>query len=175
MFFKQVCVLALASAAQSAIVAPLGAGLPLTNGYGLGTPLAYVAAPAQVTPAITAPVYAAAPSHIASYQFQQQDELGNLRFGYSNINSARHESGNTYAGVHGSYSYIDPNGVLQTTNYVADALGFRAEASNLPVAPVANLQQPVHTLIGPEPVEKTAEVKAAEAEFLAAFKEAQEA
>merc|ERR1712240_78148 len=95
---------------------------------------------------------------------------------------AKHESGNAYLGVSGSYSYVDSNGELQTTNYVADGLGFRVTATNLPVAPavpevepleapVFNLKAPVFEgkapvfdLVGPSPVEDTPEVKAASRE-----------
>jgi len=77
----------------------------------------------------------------------------------------------------GSYQYIDANGLLQTVNYVADPVnGFRVAATNLPVAPaapaapeVAPLVAPVFNLEGPAPVEDTAEVVAAKAEFQAAF------
>merc|ERR1739844_701127 len=90
-----------------------------------------------------------------SSQFQAQDEFGNLQYGYANINSQKHEVGNTYGGVQGSYSYVDANGVVQTTNYFADHLGFRVQATNLPVAaaapevalpvaPVFEGKQPVH-------------------------------
>merc|ERR1739838_1124927 len=90
-----------------------------------------------------------------SSQFQAQDEFGNLQYGYANINSQKHEVGNTYGGVQGSYSYVDANGVVQTTNYIADHLGFRVQATNLPVAaaapevalpvaPVFEGKQPVH-------------------------------
>merc|ERR1712032_540674 len=58
-------------------------------------------------------------------QFHAQDEFGNLNYGYSNLNSAKAEAGNTYGGVHGGYSYVDANGVLQQVQYVADAAGFR--------------------------------------------------
>ena len=60
------------------------------------------------------------------YQWQQyfitvpQDEDKNFSFGYSNINSARHEAGNAYTGVTGSYT----DG-RHTVNYVADVYGFR--------------------------------------------------
>ena len=37
----------------------------------------------------------------------------------------------------GSYSYVDPNGLLQTVNYISDAMGFRVAATNLPVHDVA--------------------------------------
>jgi len=69
---------------------------------------------------------------------------------------------------------------------VADHLGFRVEATNLPVAPTVELKQPVHTLEGPvytgvapeapvytgvapEHVKETPEVLAARAEFQALF------
>merc|ERR1712013_869820 len=74
-----------------------------------------VAAPAHVV----AEVRAAVPT-VTSTQFHSQDEEKNFAFGYSNINSARRESGNALTGVTGSYS----DG-FRTYNYVADGLGFR--------------------------------------------------
>merc|ERR1712142_927203 len=175
-------------------------------GYGAGLPIAHAAyAPAAVAPAaiapatvatyadaapVIAPAAIAAPAPSVSSQFHSQDEFGNTAHGYANINSAKHEQGNGYLGVTGSYSYVDANGVLQTTNYIADGLGFRVQATNLPVAPVApevapleapvfNLKAPVFEgkapvfdLVGPAPVEDTAEVKAAKLEFQAKFDEA---
>merc|ERR1712107_893084 len=35
--------------------------------------------------------------------------------------------------VRGSYSYVDGDGIIQSVNYIADALGFRVGATNLPV------------------------------------------
>jgi len=153
-----------------------------------GLPIA-AAAPAPVAPAtIIAPAAVAAPS--VSSQFHSQDEFKNVAHGYANVNSAKHEQGNAIFGVTGSYSYVDANGKLQTTNYIADGLGFRVEATNLPVAPEApevapleapvfnlkapvfDLKAPVFDLVGPSPVEDTPEVKAAKAEFQAAFDEA---
>jgi len=147
-------------------------------------PIAAPVAPA----AVIAPAAVAAPS--VSSQFHSQDEFKNVAHGYANINSAKHEQGNAIFGVSGSYSYVDANGELQTTNYVADGLGFRVAATNLPVAPTApevapleapvfnlkapvfDLKAPVFDLVGPSPVEDTPEVKAAKAEFQAAFDEA---
>merc|ERR1712142_939935 len=174
-------------------------------GYGAGLPIAHAAyAPAAVAPAaiapatvatyaaaapVIAPAAIAAPAPSVSSQFHSQDEFGNTAHGYANINSAKHEQGNGYLGVTGSYSYVDANGVLQTTNYIADGLGFRVQATNLPVAPVApevapleapvfNLKAPVFEgkapvfdLVGPAPVEDTPEVAAAKAEFQAKFDE----
>ena len=39
----------------------------------------------------------------------------------------------------GSYSYVDANGLLQTVNYISDAMGFRVAATNLPVHHVEGL------------------------------------
>merc|ERR1711962_1763811 len=93
------------------------------------------AAPAVVeaAPVVKAVAAPAVPS-VTSTQYRAGDEFGNNAFGYSNINSARQESGNE-AGVTGSYSYVDEAGV-HTRHYVADAYGFRVTGDNLPVAPV---------------------------------------
>merc|ERR1712172_162156 len=72
------------------------------------------------------------PAPITSSQFQAQDELGNIAYGYQNVNSAKQERGNIYGGVEGSYSYVDEAGV-HTVNYVADDLGFRIVGENLPI------------------------------------------
>merc|ERR1712156_565747 len=89
-------------------------------------------APTYTAPVAT-PTVAAAPA-VTATQYHGQDELGNTQYGYSNINSAKHEVGNAH-GVQGTYSYVDANGIVQTTNYIADDLGFRVSATNLPVAP----------------------------------------
>merc|ERR1712168_1737351 len=173
-----------------AVVASLAASAKaqvLINPYA-GVPLA---APAYAGAPLLAPGAIAAPS--LSSQFQSQDEFRNVAHGYANINSAKHEQGNALVGVTGSYSYVDANGELQTTNYIADGLGFRVQATNLPVAPevpavpevelpvapvytgkapVFTGKAPVFNLVGPSPVEDTDEVKAAKAEFQAAFDEA---
>jgi len=126
------------------------------------------------------PAYSYAPYSAPSYvgsQFHAQDEFGNLNYGYSNLNSVKHEIGNTYGGVSGSYSYVDSNGALQSVNYVADGLGFRVADSRLPVAPVYDgvapefnpepLVAPVFDGKAPEPVVDTPEVAEARAAHLA--------
>merc|ERR1711971_79150 len=99
------------------------------NGY--GAPSApVIASYAQAVPApviaeaVPAPVIAKAAPIAASHssQYQAQDEDKNFSFGYSNINSAKQETGNAYGGVTGSYTYTDEAGV-HTVNYVADHLG----------------------------------------------------
>merc|ERR1712002_1296333 len=106
---------------------------------------------AQYLPYTAGPAIAAAPyaPYAPSSQFQAQDEFGNLQYGYANINSAKTETGNTYAGVTGGYSYVDANNKLQTVNYVADGLGFRVADSRLPVAPVYDGVAPT---FNPEPL-----------------------
>jgi len=58
-------------------------------------------------------------------QYHFQDGLGNINYGYSNVNSAKQEVGNIRDGVQGQYSYVDANGIQQTVSYVADDDGFR--------------------------------------------------
>lgn len=65
-------------------------------------------------------------------QYHSQDELGQYRYGYSSPLVAKDET-KTFDGVtRGSYSYIDANGQYQTAAYVADGLGFRIAATNIP-------------------------------------------
>jgi len=92
-------------------------------------PPAAVAAPvvvaaAPVAAAVAAPVAIA--SHgdyqsVSSSQYHSQDEEGNYAFGYSNVNGARQEEGNSLTGVMGSYTGAAGN----TVRYVADEWGFR--------------------------------------------------
>jgi len=73
----------------------------------------------------------------------------------------------------GSYQYVDANGVLQTTHYVADPInGFQVAATNIPVA-VAGAQ-PILP-VGPVAVEPTPEVVAATADHLAVHAAAKQA
>lgn len=63
-------------------------------------------------------------SEFEKYNNYFQDEFGNYNYGYSNINSAKVESGNALTGVTGSYTVNDGHGIRRV-DYVADALGFR--------------------------------------------------
>merc|ERR1712109_12414 len=120
--------------------------------YVNGVPIGYAGAAPVAAPGYNTAAYPyAAPVHAPvapSSQFQAQDEFGNLQYGYANINSQKHEIGNTYGGVTGGFHYVDANGVVQTRQYIADHLGFRAQATDLPVAPavpeVEPLVAPVH-------------------------------
>ncbi|ROT85148.1 Cuticle protein 6 [Penaeus vannamei] len=142
------------------------------------TPISYNVAPAPVSYNVApAPVsYNVAPAPVsynlapapASYnvdpfapvapvqsQYHAQDEIGQYSFGYAGGPSSRAESRDAFGVVRGSYNYVDSEGKVQTQHYVADALGFRASGTNLPMAPDA----PLAALPGPvpEPVQDTAE------------------
>merc|ERR1712029_1229687 len=164
---------------------PLTAG-PVAAAPAIAAPIAtatYAAAPAiaapvatatyaAAAPAIAAPVVAAAPvAAPASSQYQAQDEFGNVAYGYQNINSAKQESGNALGGVTGSYTYADEAGV-HTVNYIADALGFRVQGDNLPVAPVHAAVAPVAPVHQAVPVVDTPEVVEAKAAFFKAYEAA---
>merc|ERR1711892_1052209 len=89
--------------------AALGYPYAYARGYAapaLGAYRRVAAAPIVAAPAVhavaAAPVVAevrAAVPTVTSTQFHSQDEAKNYAFGYSNINSARQESGNALTGV----------------------------------------------------------------------------
>jgi len=149
--------------ALNAAPAPVVAA-PVVASYAQAVPAPVIAeaVPAPVI-AKAAPIAPIAASH--SSQYQAQDEDKNFSFGYSNINSAKQETGNAYGGVTGSYTYTDEAGV-HTVNYVADHLGFRATSDNLPVAPANLAVAPVHVA---EPVVDTPAVVEAKAAFFKAY------
>merc|ERR1712168_1680565 len=143
----------------------------LVNPYFGGLAGAPVLAGAPITTFAAAPGPYAVPAAPLASQFHAQDEFGNTVHGYSNINSAKHEAGHPLVGVSGGYSFVDPNGKLQTTSYVADGLGFRVQATNLPVAPVYDGVAPVFEPELPVAPVDTAEVAAAKVAHAAAVAE----
>merc|ERR1719228_2058499 len=96
------------------------AAAPIVAVHAVAAAPAVASAPilTKAAPIVTK-VETAVPS-VTSSQFHSQEEEKNYSFGYSNINSARVESGNAGTGVSGSYS----DG-FRTYHYVADGLGFR--------------------------------------------------
>ena len=143
----QILLTACVAASQAQfIAAPFGLGAPVVT-----VNAAPIEAAAPVVTVNAAPIEAAAPLNPSS-QFHAQDEFGNFQYGYSNINSQKQETGNAYGGVSGSYSYVDANGIVQTINYIADELGFRAQGTNIANAPgtsvVAPLEEPEFNLSG---------------------------
>ncbi|KAG8235991.1 hypothetical protein J437_LFUL016524 [Ladona fulva] len=141
----------------------------------LHAPVAYstVAAAPLVRSTIVAPAPVAYAGHLGvSSQYHAQDELGQYSYGYAGGPSAKSEV-KTFDGVtRGGYSYVDAEGKVQNVNYVADGLGFRVAATNLPVAPQPI---PAEPLIAPAPVEDTVEVASAKAAHFAAHAEAKAA
>merc|ERR1712002_1123778 len=140
---------------------------PYHGGLFAGAPVTYTGAPittVAAAPAAAPVAYAGYPVAPLTQQFHSQDEFGNVAHGYNQLNAAAHTAGNALVGVSGAYSYVDPNGDLQTTTFVADGLGYRVKATNLPVAPTFDPELPV------APVD-TAEVAAAKEAHAAAVAE----
>merc|ERR1712088_1023688 len=132
--------------------------LPYAQNYAYHTPATPVvqAAPSRpvvsVTHSAPAPVvhaapvvqaaapvgYAAAPVHVApaavqGSQYHAQDDAGQYSFGYNDGSSVKQEIKTADGVVRGAYSYVDADGIVQNVNYIADAIGFRVGATNLPV------------------------------------------
>ncbi|XP_066258605.1 cuticle protein 19.8-like isoform X2 [Euwallacea similis] len=105
-----------------------------------------------------------------SSQYHSQDSLGQYAYGYANGLSTKNEVRSIDGQTVGSYSYVDPEGKLQSVHYRSDALnGFRASATNLPTAPQAA------PIAAPQPIQDTPEVIEARTRHLEAFKLAEEA
>merc|ERR1712061_206961 len=154
--------------------------LPYAQNYAYHTPATPVvqAAPSRpvvsVTHSAPAPVvhaapvvqaaapvaYAAAPVHVApaavqGSQYHAQDDAGQYSFGYNDGSSVNQEIKTADGVIRGAYSYVDSDGIVQNINYIADALGFRVGATNLPVyhvdAPV-EAAAPVQAVAAAAPV-----------------------
>ena len=91
---------------------------------------------------------------VTSHQHHAQDALGQYEYGYNSANLAKHELKTADGVTRGAYSYVDANGVLQTTNYISDdVFGFRVAATNLPqaVAPAPAPVAPAPIAVAPAP------------------------
>merc|ERR1712061_670565 len=111
--------------------------------YGAATPVVQTAAPvvqaaapvvqayAQPTPVVqaAAPVVPVAVASPEPSQYHAQDDFGQYSVGYS----VKQEVKTADGVIRGAYSYVDSDGIVQTVNYIADGLGFRVGATNLPV------------------------------------------
>lgn len=106
---------------------------------------------------------------IQQQQYHAQDEFGQYSYGYSEPLSAKKEIKTLDGVTRGSYSYIDAENKLQTVDYVADGLGFRVAATNLPKPVQVPEIRPAEL---PLPVVETPEVAAARISHLAAFEDA---
>merc|ERR1711928_198670 len=117
------------TAAASPVIAPevSYAYLPYASNYGYSVPAA-----------------APAPVDTTNSQYHAQDDFGQYNYGYSDPNSVKQEVKTADGVTRGSYSYVDANGIVQTVNYISDAMGFRVAATNLPVHNVeGNAVEPV--------------------------------
>merc|ERR1712117_512220 len=123
-------------------------GHPYASSYAYAEPQVApvaVASAAPVAVAAAAPVTVeAAPQAVpivtstddaANSQYHAQDDAGQFNYGYSNPLPTKQELKTADGVTRGSYSYVDANGIVQTVNYLSDALGFRVAATNLPVGP----------------------------------------
>jgi len=110
----------------------------------------------------------------ASSQFRSQDNLGNYAFGYNEDHATggtfRRETGDAHGVKVGSYGLRDADGRLRIVNYVADALGFRANIQTN--EPGVEPKDPAATLINKPglvaPIVEAAPVIAAPAHLHAA-------
>merc|ERR1711936_55959 len=75
------------------------------------------------------PVVEAAPSS----QYHAQDDVGQYNYGFSSQDQTKSEIKTADGVTRGAYSYVDANGIVQSVQYISDALGFRVAATNLPV------------------------------------------
>lgn len=107
-----------------------------------------------------------------SHQYHAQDSLGQYSYGYSGGPSAKVETKTLDGVTRGEYSYVDGNGIVQSTSYVADDVnGFRVAATNIPVGPNTPV---IHNVLvspvvgGNQVLADTPEVVAAKAAHFAA-------
>lgn len=129
-------------------------------------------------------------------QYHTQNELGQYAYGYNDGYSTKSETKHANGLTEGSYSYVDPNGVLQQYKYESDENGFRVSGTNLPVAPAVPSVPAVPTVVAapeapvavvaadsvpvsepelPQQVQDTPEVAAAKAAHIIAYNEAKKA
>merc|ERR1711997_583570 len=119
--------------------------LPYATSYGYNLPVqaaqpVVASAPVAVQPVVSsAPVAvqpvapSAVPADLTNAQFHAQDDIGQYNYGYSSPTSTKQELKTADGVTRGSYSYVDANGLVQTVNYISDAMGFKVQATNLPV------------------------------------------
>lgn len=130
----------------------------------------HVATPNVVSaPALPTQTVVLTPAVPTTHQFHAQDELGQYQFGYTEPQASRIETKTADGVVTGRYNYIDSNGLVQTVEYIADALGFRVAGTNIPQHVVA---APVAAGVAPQPVVDTPEVIAAREAHLQLVQEA---
>ena len=63
-----------------------------------------------------------------------QDDFGSYKYGYSNPQSAKQETGSAETEVRGRYRYLDGNGLNRIVEYIADRHGFHVKLDGAPVS-----------------------------------------
>merc|ERR1711934_1137301 len=86
---------------------------------------------------------------------------GQYNYGFAHPTQTKQEVKTADGVTRGGYSYIDANGIVQTVNYISDAMGFRVAATNLPVhhvdaAPVEAAPAPAAAPVAAAPVVQAA-------------------
>merc|ERR1712186_297475 len=99
--------------------------LPYATNYGYNVPAS--------APVVAAAPVVGAPYDASNSQYHAQDDFGQYNYGFSHPTQTKQELKTADGVTRGSYSYVDANGLLQTVNYISDAMGFRVAATNLPV------------------------------------------
>lgn len=116
-------------------------------------------------------------------QYHTQNELGQYAYGYNDGYSSKAETKHANGLTEGSYSYVDPNGVLQQYKYESDENGYRVTGTNLPVAPAVPAAPAAAAVVVPasvnaelpQQVQDTPEVAAAKVAHQVAYDEAKKA
>lgn len=70
-------------------------------------------------------------------QYHSQNELGEATYGHREPTQAHDAVQDAQGNKAGSFSYVAPDGRLLTTEYIADAAGYRVASNALPNAPNA--------------------------------------
>jgi len=113
------------------------------NVVDINTPTVPEVGTAHENPVVPVVPIVQAPVNPEGSQYHAQDDFGQYSFGYSDSNSVKQEIKTADGVIRGAYSYVDSNGIVQTVNYIADALGFRVGATNLPVHEVPNVDNSI--------------------------------
>lgn len=79
---------------------------------------------------------------LPQYTQEQNTATGEYGYSYSDGQSAKTEYRALDGTTTGAYSYVDPYGLLQNVNYIADEYGFRAAGTNIPVDGAVPLDAP---------------------------------
>lgn len=70
-------------------------------------------------------------------QYHSQNELGEAQYGHREQFQAHDAVQDAAGNKAGSFSYVAPDGRVLTTEYIADAAGYRVASNALPNAPVS--------------------------------------